>query len=67
MPNVGDALSYPQGPRSRRLMSSDGLEREIHHLGEIREWPEGDWEQPVFRVSFPTDLKISRDREKDKG
>ena len=39
MSNVGDGLVHLQGPLTQRFKAYDGLEREIHRLGDIREWP----------------------------
>jgi len=41
MSNVGDGLIHLQGLLPRSFKASDGLEREIRHLGEIRDWPIG--------------------------
>ena len=39
MSNVGEGLVHLQGPLTQSFKASDGLEREIHHLGDIRDWP----------------------------
>ena len=41
MSNVGEGLVHLQGLLTQSFKASDGLEREIYHLGDIRDWPIG--------------------------